>query len=78
MPDKEGCPIDGTRSYTARESEQKHPASHTGAADLNAQCAAIVPLMAGLDAFAAVSGRSAVLKDSLEMFLNASVKAVAA
>lgn len=50
----------------------------TGAADLNARCAAIVPLMAGLDAFAAVSGRSAVLKDSLEMFLNASVKAVAA
>ena len=50
----------------------------TGAADLNARCAAIVPLMAGLDAFAAVSGRSAVLKDSLEMFLNASVRAVAA
>ena len=50
----------------------------TGAADLNARCAAIVPLMAGLDAFAAVSGRSAVLKDSLEMFLNASVRTVAA
>ena len=49
-----------------------------GAADLNARCAAIVPLMAGLDAFAAVSGRSAVLKDSLEMFLNVSMKAVAA
>ena len=50
----------------------------TGAADLNARCAAIVPLMAGLDAFAAVSGRSAVLKDSLEIFLNATMKAVAA
>lgn len=50
----------------------------TGAADLDARCAAIVPLMAGLDAFAAVSGRSAVLKDSLEIFLNASAKAVAA
>ena len=49
-----------------------------GTADLDARCAAIVPLMAGLDAFAAVSGRSAVLKDSLEIFLNATVKAVAA
>lgn len=70
-----GRDADGGENGSGRGDDRRR---RTGAADLNARCAAIVPLMAGLDAFAAVSGRSAVLKDSLEMFLNASVRAVAA
>lgn len=70
-----GRGVDGGANGSGRGDGRRR---RTCAADLDARCAAIVPLMAGLDAFAAVSGRSAVLKDSLEIFLNATVKAVAA
>ena len=70
-----GRGVDGGANGSGRGDGRRR---RTCAADLDARCAAIVPLMAGLDAFAAVSGRSAVLKDSLEIFLNATMKAVAA
>lgn len=50
----------------------------TSAIALDSQCAAIVSLMAGLDAFTEMGGRSTTVKDSLRIFLTVSTKARAA